>query len=939
VHNISRLAVCKFWKYMSEDERLSQLHQFFQKCFANQDRVIELTRLFHDSSYTVDLIKRKAESGDIGETLLTDSGERRRVIDVALDRQKKVNFAVRFPQGQQLTVKRLKSIDIAVINPSTLIRKCVKYLDKDSDQDDAHYVLLMDDGTKAKGDRPLCEFLRRLPEQPDAFLPIILSHVANLDTTLSPASPTGGVLKIGGQQDIAKFLRGIPLFSKLNDVQSLELATHTKRGNYSQGERIVTQGHAGGKFHIIFEGKAVGLVKQMGYQGHNETELFTLRMGDYFGHEPLLLDDAHAYSVIATSHVVTLWIRAQSFVELFAEKLNVAFGKRHPLQFEPTRQMIRRVRRNSPRPVKRRRVPDSVQKLIHDSLMSCEIFWNLESEKINALIETMSPVDLGRGVRITTQGEEINEFFVIEHGEATVVINDPFGNEHVLRQVLAGETIGALSMLYNCAAPETIITNSEDTRLWMTTKHDFKKILLTKTSKKLLDFQDALKRMEILSALLEAERQRLAEVIDEVNFDKGDNIVKEGSRNYVLYLIRSGCAQVSVRDKEVFRLGPGDYFGMYSLMRGLASNCTVKPIGGPLCTLTVDHDTFHTLLQPLHDTFTYAIDRRNERIEDVQANQIRNYIGREHINKLRLLGRGAFGEVHLVEHRETHQQFALKCVSKGHVMANGEPEYIIQEKNIMLMLDSPFLIKLYSAFQDEQWCYFLLELGLGGQLWDLLTVHRRFSDDMTRFYTACLMLGLEHMHERGVIYRDLKPENALLDSTGYLKITDFGFGKIIGDQKTTTMCGTPDYIPPEIVRGVAYSFGADWWTLGICIYEMLCGQCPFQGDEPRRYPRLLKADIWFNPDIFSKNAQAIVKDFCKVNPSDRLGVLEGGTTLIKDHDFFKEAAFDWASLRARTLPAPHVPQETPEFVEDDEDEVPFKHFKPDHYTKSLWDEF
>jgi len=253
----------------------------------------------------------------------------------------------------------------------------------------------------------------------------------------------------------------------------------------------------------------------------------------------------------------------------------------------------------------------------------------------------------------------------------------------------------------------------------------------------------------------------------------------------------------------------------------------------------------------------------------------------------------------------------------------------------MLMLDSPFVIKLYSTFQDDQFCFFLMELGIGGPLSNLLK-YGALNEGQARFYAACMILALEHMHGRGIIYRDLKPENTLIDGQGYLKLTDYGLGKVIGDTRTSTGCGTPDYFPPEMIRGCEYSFECDWWSMGVSLYELLHGMTPFGSDGYRLYERILKAD--FEPFECSKEGKAIIKKgFCKLSVKKRLGVRPGGITAIQEHPWFAAFDFDWASLRARTMEAPWIPTEIAQ-SNDSENSSIFEDYDGENDV-GIWREF
>jgi len=211
------------------------------------------------------------------------------------------------------------------------------------------------------------------------------------------------------------------------------------------------------------------------------------------------------------------------------------------------------------------------------------------------------------------------------------------------------------------------------------------------------------------------------------------------------------------------------------------------------------------------------------------------------------------------------------------------------------------LVNLRSTFKDEYRVYFLLEACLGGELFTILRKMRSFDEATARFYSSCVVEAFDYMHQMDIIYRDLKPENLVLTNNGYLKVTDFGFAKIVPN-KTFTLCGTPDYLAPEIVTGQGHGKGVDWWTLGILIYEMLASFPPFFDDEPMMtYRKIIQGKFKF-PRYLSAQSKDLISKFLKPKATKRIGIIKGGADLIRQHPWYE--GFNWDQLQNQTMNPP-----------------------------------
>ncbi|GLB38393.1 putative haspin like kinase domain containing protein [Lyophyllum shimeji] len=271
-----------------------------------------------------------------------------------------------------------------------------------------------------------------------------------------------------------------------------------------------------------------------------------------------------------------------------------------------------------------------------------------------------------------------------------------------------------------------------------------------------------------------------------------------------------------------------------------------------------------------------------------------------------VIGKGSFGKVMQVRKRDTQRIYALKTIRKMHIVNRNEITHTLAERLVLAQVNSPFIVPLKFSFQSEQKLYLVLAFVNGGELFHHLQRESRFNEERSRFYSAELLLALEHLHELDVVYRDLKPENILLDYTGHIALCDFGLCKLNmkGNEKTNTFCGTPEYLAPEILTAQGYDKTIDWWTLGVLLYEMLAGLPPFYDEvTDDMYRKILNDPLNFGPE-FGSEAQSVLTGLLTRDPSRRLGV--NGAEEIKRHPFFKNH-IDFNKLLQKQIQPPFKP--------------------------------
>lgn len=277
----------------------------------------------------------------------------------------------------------------------------------------------------------------------------------------------------------------------------------------------------------------------------------------------------------------------------------------------------------------------------------------------------------------------------------------------------------------------------------------------------------------------------------------------------------------------------------------------------------------------------------------------------EDFDLLKVVGKGSFGKVMQVRKKDTHQIYALKTIRKSHIVSRSEVNHTLAERTVLAQIDNPFIVPLKFSFQSPEKLYLVLAFINGGELFHHLQNEGKFDLNRSRFYTAELLCALECLHEYNVIYRDLKPENILLDYTGHIALCDFGLCKLnmVGQEKTNTFCGTPEYLAPELLLGQGYTKVVDWWTLGVLFYEMLTGLPPFYDENVNEMYRKILQDPLRFPDDMDREARSLLTSLLERDPTCRLGV--NGAAEIKSHPFF--AQIDWRRLMAKKYAAPFKP--------------------------------
>lgn len=276
---------------------------------------------------------------------------------------------------------------------------------------------------------------------------------------------------------------------------------------------------------------------------------------------------------------------------------------------------------------------------------------------------------------------------------------------------------------------------------------------------------------------------------------------------------------------------------------------------------------------------------------------------------IKVIGKGSFGKVFLVKEIKTSQMFALKVLKKDNIIKRNQVEHTKTERSVLGYVKHPFIVGMNMAFQSRDKLYFVLDYCAGGELFFHLGKLGKFTESRSRFYAAEIILAISYVHDLDIIYRDLKPENVLLDGSGHIRLTDFGLSKegISGSSSgANSFCGTPEYLAPEILNRQGHGRGVDWWSLGALLYEMLTGLPPFYcQDRERLFEKIRKSELHYPPSL-SSNAKHVLRGLLTKDPTRRLGSGPKDADEIRPHRFF--ASIDWERLQRGEIAPPWAPQ-------------------------------
>uniref|UniRef100_A0A8C4ZDD6 cGMP-dependent protein kinase n=1 Tax=Gadus morhua TaxID=8049 RepID=A0A8C4ZDD6_GADMO len=523
---------------------------------------------------------------------------------------------------------------------------------------------------------------------------------------------------------------------------------------------------------------------------------------------------------------------------------------------------------------------------------------NLELSQIQEIVDCMYPVEYETDSCIIKEGDVGSLVYVMEDGRVEVT-----KETMKLCTMGPGKVFGELAILYNCTRTATVQTLTH-VKLWAIDRQCFQTIMMRTGLIKHAEYMDFLKSVPTFQGLAEETLSKLADVMDETHYEDGEYIIRQGARGDTFFIISKGKVNTHTHAHVRART--------HTHTRAL-----------PQCeVISLTLLSFATLFRYEAENAFYS----SLKLTD--------------FNIIDTLGVGGFGRVELVQLKnEEAKTFAMKILKKRHIVDTRQQEHIRSEKHIMTDAHSDFIVRLYRSFKDSKYLYMLMEACLGGELWTILRDRGSFEDVTTRFYTACVVEAFAYLHTKGIIYRDLKPENLILDSRGYAKLVDFGFAKKIGfGKKTWTFCGTPEYVAPEIILNKGHDISADYWSLGILMYELLTGSPPFSGPDPMKtYNIILRGiDMVEFPKKITKNAANLIKKLCRDSPSERLGNLKNGVKDIQKHKWFE--GFNWEGMIPLSLsPLSVVPKVTSPTDTSNFDSFPEDTDDPPPDDNSGWD--
>jgi|Transcript_22401 cGMP-dependent protein kinase len=680
------------------------------------------------------------------------------------------------------------------------------------------------------------------------------------------------------------------VFSALSTADVLQVIHRMKKHTARPGEVVIKEGDEGDTFYVLFSGTADIIV--------GGQKVGDYRAGQSFGELALLYSAKRAATIKCTTASVLWSVDIKTFHRLVIRtQQSCAQGRLGFL----------------------RKVP---------------LMQGLDMASLQKIADALQQVTFAEGHRIITEGEHGDDFFIIESGEVKCTHRKPGGGEQHLLTLKRGDYFGEMALMLDEPRHANVVA-TQKTGCFRISRHDF--VRLFGSLQEMLQQQmriRILKSVPLLSHLEDDVLDKLADAMRIQLFRPGKYVVKEGEEGSRFYIINDGSAKVTKNvldpatrrktgEQEVGILRTQDFFGERALINDEPRAANIIATEQLEC-LVLDRASFRTWLAD--------VDEVKKKRKAKAAAQVAARPAARDLQRLRTLGTGTFGRVSLVVHGPTNKVYALKAMQKEQIVQSHQERNIMNEKNLLLACSHPFVLNLTATYQDRDCIYMLMEIVQGGELWSLIyekvaeTKALRvggfggFGPKAAQFFAACVIEAFSHVHGHGIAYRDLKPENLLLDSNGYVKVIDFGFAKIVPwedakgfHDKSYTICGTPEYLAPEIIQSKGHDQAVDLWALGCLVYELLVGRTPFADDrQPEIFRKILAAQkaldgdrLW--PRGFPADGKDLVKALLKTSPAYRIGMGKSSVADVKAHSWFAKARFDWAGLSDNTVKAPYVP--------------------------------
>jgi len=679
-----------------------------------------------------------------------------------------------------------------------------------------------------------------------------------------------------------RFLRKLPLLKGLSDNDLIRAASRMPQRVYQDGQALIKYGERGDELYLIRYGK-VRVMRPDGNGGRIEAAV--LGRGQFVGERAVINDRLRSADCVAQGTVQVVVMKKRDFMDLD-----------NPLL---------------------------AWMLDYDAVATCLRFLpylkGLKQEQMEQILDRFDArEEHHEGHVIFNQGDLIEKLYVVKIGEVKIFKdNEPVQDQTFVHEAGGFSYFGEAGLQQPFKSPYKVVVSTESLHMLSLPKRQLDHFLGLDTGLSSVDaIVAALKKSRGLQSIPDTDMRAILQLSEEKTYNAGDVVAAANSAvTNKVFLVKSGEVVLVAADmalpgqvdlgtvQERGRLLPGSVFNdeavnspdMASLKASLVA-CTPGTVIISFTTENVERVTGG------------RSNRRPGGGPGGPSSGLLKNVKFEDLEFHRIIGTGQFGLVRLVRNVKSNDVYALKLMHKAPIVESKQIEHVINERRILEEANHPLCVQLRGAYQDKSALYLLQEWVPGGELFHHLDLEGAFDEPTAMFFAANVLLALEFLHNKGIVYRDLKPENLLLDAQGYIKMADFGFAKYIGDDKTYTICGTPDYQAPEVIMRRGTTKAADYWALGVLIFEMLVGDPPFKSlsNDPWDTFRRTLSGRFYVPNFISDSAADLIFKLLQVNPDKRLGSGRNGADEIKRHRWFSR--IDWAALEQKRLPAPIRPR-------------------------------